>query len=141
MIRCIKLWTGADGKSHFQEGVVDLSRGARGDALSAKLRVDAASFHETDADPELGWHPDAARQLVMSLSGTLRFETADGSFVLRPGDVLFTEDTGGTGHNWTMTDDAPWRRIYTVLAPDVEVPFRPAQNRAVRAAILQGGTQ
>ena len=63
MIRCVRLWTGADGKSHFEDGVVELARGARGDALSAKLRIDAASFHETDADPKLGWHPDAARQL------------------------------------------------------------------------------
>lgn len=141
MIRCVRLWTGADGKSHFEDGVVELARGARGDALSAKLRVDAASFHETDADPKLGWHPDAARQLVMSLSGTLRFETADGSVTLRPGDVLFTEDTSGTGHNWIMTDAEPWRRLYTVLEPGAEVPFRSEQRRAGDATTIQGETR
>lgn len=125
MIRCVKLWTGADGKSHFEEGAIELERGARGDALSAKLQVGAASFHETDVDPKLGWHPDAVRQLVMSLSGTLRFETSDGSFVLHPGDVLFTEDVSGAGHNWTMLDEEPWRRLYTPLEPDAVVPFRP----------------
>lgn len=141
MIRCVKLWTGADGRSHFQEGVVELERRARSDALSAKLGIDAASFHETDADPELGWHPDAARQLVMSLSGTLRFETADGSFTLRPGDVLFTEDTSGVGHNWTMTDEAPWRRLYTVLEPDAVVPFRSERRGEGKAATMQGETR
>ena len=45
MIRCVKLWTGADGKSHFQDGVIELEPGARGDALSAKTRVSFASFH------------------------------------------------------------------------------------------------
>ena len=53
MIRCVKLWTGADGKSHFQEGVVELKSGARGDALSATRRISSASFHETDSDPKL----------------------------------------------------------------------------------------
>jgi hypothetical protein len=120
---------------------MELERGARGDALSAKLPIDAASFHETVADPKLGWHPDAARQLVMFLSGTLRFETADGSFTLRPGDVLFTEDTSGAGHNWTMTDEAPWRRLYTVLEPDAEVPFRFEQRRTGSATTLQGETR
>ncbi len=138
MIRCVKLWTGADGKSHFQEGSIDLEHGARGDVLSTKIRIDAASFHETDVDPKLGWHPDAARQLVMSLSGTLRFETVDGSFVLRPGDVLFTEDTSGTGHDWTMVDEEPWRRIYTVLKLDAEVPFQPGPTDAGNTATTQG---
>jgi hypothetical protein len=99
MIRCVKLWTGPDRKSHFQDGFIELELGLRGDALSPKLPISSASFHETDADPKLGWHPDPARQLVITLSGTLEFETADGRFTLRPGDVLFTEDTGGAGHN------------------------------------------
>lgn len=126
MIRCVKLWTGADGRSHFQDGFVELEHGARGDALSTTLRISAASFHETDLDPKLGWHPDAARQLVISLSGILQFETQDGGFTLRPGDVLFTEDTSGAGHNWTMMGEEPWRRLYTILEPNSPVPFRPA---------------
>jgi hypothetical protein len=77
-------------------------------------------------DPKLGWHPDAARQLVISLSGTLQFETQDGGFTLHPGDVLFTEDTTGAGHNWTMAGEEPWRRLYTVLEPNSLVPFQPA---------------
>jgi hypothetical protein len=126
MIRCVKLWTGADGKSHFQEGFVELESGTRGDALSTKLSISSASFHETDLDPKLGWHPDAARQLVISLTGTLQFETQDGGFTLHSGDVLFTEDTTGAGHNWTMAGEEPWRRLYTVLEPNSLVPFQPA---------------
>jgi hypothetical protein len=126
MIRCIKLWTGADQKSHFEEGFIDLEPGARGDALSVKFPITSASFHETDTDPKLGWHPDPARQLVITLSGTLEFETADGRFELRPGDILFTEDTSGAGHNWKMIDHQPWCRLYTVLDSKTVVPFRPA---------------
>jgi hypothetical protein len=126
MIRFIKLWTGSDQKSHFQEGFVDLEPGARGDALSARVPIASASFQETDADPKLGWHPDPARQLVITLSGTLEFETPEGRFSLRPGDILFTEDTSGAGHNWKMLGNQPWRRLYAVLDPNTVVPFRPA---------------
>jgi hypothetical protein len=125
MIRCIKLWTGADEKSHFVEGLIDLEPGARAEALSVKCPITSVSFHETDADPKLGWHPDQDRQLVITLSGTLEFETPNGRFILRPGDILFTEDTRGAGHNWKMVSDQPWCRVYTVLDPNTVVPFRP----------------
>jgi len=34
MIRCVRLWTGDDQNSHFEEGVIDLEPGQRGDSLS-----------------------------------------------------------------------------------------------------------
>jgi hypothetical protein len=111
MIRCIKLWTGADQKSHYEEGFIDLEPGMRGDALSVKLPITSGSIKETNVDPKRGWHSDMARQLVITLSGTLEFETSDGRFSLRPGDVLFTEDTSGAGHDWKMVGDQPWPRL------------------------------
>ena len=144
MIRCIKLWTGADQKSHFEEGFIDLEPGVRGDALSVKFPITSASFHETDVDPKLGWHPDADRQLVITLSSTLEFETPDGRFTLRTGDILFTEDTSGAGHNWKMVGDQPWCRVYTVLDRNTVVPFRPAVNGrkdAGNAASTTGAAQ
>jgi AraC-like ligand binding domain len=125
MIRCVRLWSGAEG-AHFEEGVIDLEPGARGDVLSDKFPITSASFHETDADPKLGWHRDPARQLVITLSGTLEFATRDGRFVLRPGDILFTEDTTGAGHDWTVLGEQPWRRLYVTLDPETVVPFRSA---------------
>src|ERR1700746_2011995 len=126
MIRCIKLWTGADRKSHFEEGFIDLEPGVRGDALSGKFAIASASFHETDEDPKLGWHPDPHPQLVITISRTLEFDTPDGRFTLHTGDILFTEDTSGAGHNWKMVGERPWCRVYTVLDPNTVVSFRPA---------------
>ena len=40
-----------------------------------------------------------------------------------PGDILFTEDTGGAGHNWKMIGDQPWCRLYTILDPKPSFPF------------------
>ena len=86
MIRCVRLWSGPDGNSHFEEGVIDLEPGPRGDTLSGKFPIASVSFQETNADPKLGWHLDPARQLVITLSGALEFTTHDGRFSLRAGD-------------------------------------------------------
>src|ERR1700683_5641636 len=80
MIRCFRLWSGPDGNSHFEEGVVDLEPGQRGDMLSDKFPIASVSFQQTNLDPKLGWHPDPARQLVITLGGALEFMTHDGPF-------------------------------------------------------------
>jgi len=39
MTRCIRLWNGDDDNSHFEKGVIDLSKDERGDILSGKIDV------------------------------------------------------------------------------------------------------
>jgi quercetin dioxygenase-like cupin family protein len=124
MIRCVRLWTGDDDNSHFEEGVLDLEPGARGDALSGKFASTSVSFQETKSGGVFAWHTAPARQFVITLSGTLDFETRSGEhFILHPGDILLAEDTAGGGHRWKLTDDQPWRRAYVILGPDVTVSF------------------
>ena len=126
MIRCVRLWTGDDDNSLFEEGVINLDRGPHGDILTGKLPVTSVSFQETGSGGKLDWHTAPVRQLVVTLSGTLDFETRSGQhFTLRPGDILLAEDTFGGGHSWKLIDDQPWRRAYVVLAPGAAFPFRP----------------
>jgi hypothetical protein len=125
MTRCVRLWTGNDGNSHFEEGSIDMTPGPRGDLLSSKLPVISASFQETPAGGHLEWHDAPVRQLVVTLSGTLDFGTRGNQhFRLAPGDVLLAEDTAGSGHSWTLIDDKPWRRLYVVLQQGAHVPFK-----------------
>jgi hypothetical protein len=131
VIRCVRLWTGDDQNSYFEEGIIDLEPGARGDTLSGKFPISAVSIQETNVDPKLGWHTDAARQLVITLSGTLEFSTGHGVFRLGAGDVLFTEENGGTGHDWRLLDGQPWRRLYAVLNATTAVPFQPTTKSKV----------
>jgi quercetin dioxygenase-like cupin family protein len=124
MIRCIRLWTGDDGNSYFEEGAIDLAPGQRGDLLSGKVAVGTVSFQETASGGTFAWHTAPVRQLVITLSGTLDFQTREGAhFLIRPGDLLLAEDTAGSGHSWRLTDGQPWRRAYVVLEPEVRVPF------------------
>jgi quercetin dioxygenase-like cupin family protein len=127
MIRCVRLWTGADKNSHFEEGHIDLKAGPRGDLLTDKLAVATISFRETVSGGAFAWHDAPVRQLVITLSGTLDFQTREGEhFIIRPGDILLAEDTTGSGHSWQLTDDKPWRRAYVILAPNAPIPFQAA---------------
>ena len=125
MIRCIRLWTGDDQNSYFEEGVIELNPGTRGDWLSGRVDATTISFQETASGEAFAWHTAPVRQLVITLSGTLDFQTREGEhFLLHPGNILLAEDTVGSGHSWKLTDDSSWRRAYVVLRPGAEVPFR-----------------
>jgi quercetin dioxygenase-like cupin family protein len=114
-IRAFKLYTGPDKASHVLEGTID--QGDRTDVI-------AIHFKETPAHSSHDWHTSPEPQYVITLSGTLEFTTRDGEkFVLRPGDVLLSEDHIGTGHQWRLIDDQPWRRAYIVLKPGAKDSF------------------
>jgi quercetin dioxygenase-like cupin family protein len=116
-IRLVRLFTGPDEQSHFTDGAVAWTTTGAINAISAKEAVAEISFEETAAGGSLDWHNAPCRQYVITLAGTLAFETRHGAtFTLLPGDVLLAEDTTGGGHRWRLTDASPWRRIYVTLA-------------------------
>jgi hypothetical protein len=124
MIRCVRIWTGADGESHFEEGEIQFAHGARGDLLSGKTDATSISFQETKSGGTFAWHDAPARQFVITLCGTLDLQTRKGEhFEISPGDILIAEDTAGGGHSWRLVDDEPRQRIYVILALGVDVPF------------------
>ena len=83
-----------DGDSHFEEGVIDLSKVERGDILSGRIGVVSISFREMRAGGPFEWHDAPVRQFVVTLSGMLDFQTRTGEhFRLHPGDILLAEDT------------------------------------------------
>ena len=109
MIRCVHLFTGADGRSHVEDTTIP---------TGIEKAATAVHFEETAAGSTLGWHTAPHLQYVVTLSGTLEFTTRDDeTFIIRPGDVLVAADAVGSGHKWRLIDDAPWRRCYVVLKP------------------------
>ena len=124
MIPCVRLWTSSEGKSKFEEGWVVLGPTSKGDGKSEKVKVGESFFEETPPGGKLLWHTAPTRQMVVTLSGILQFETRDGGrFVLRPGDILLAEDTTGSGHSWWLLDADPWRRMYVTLDASAVLAF------------------
>jgi quercetin dioxygenase-like cupin family protein len=125
MIRCVRIWTGEDGNSLFEEGRIDLADGLRGDAVGKAVPVRALSFQETSTGGSYEWHQDPVPRFVITLSGTLEFETRSGAtFTIRPGDVLLAQDNSGTGHKWRLIGDEPWRRAYVVYEQGAGLQFK-----------------
>ncbi|MFT0181342.1 cupin domain-containing protein [Pseudomonas benzopyrenica] len=127
-IRCVRLWTGNDGNSLFEEGQLELGEGLHGKASGLPIAVNELSFQETTAGGAFEWHQDPQPQFVITLSGTLEFEVKSGkTFVLRPGDVLLAQDDTGSGHRWKLLGDEPWRRAYVIYELNANLRFVPNQ--------------
>ena len=126
MIRCVRLFSGGDGQSHVQVGVIAMSRSGEAgqSALSELIPAQAISFEETPATSSLQWHTAPHRQFVITIGGRLDFVTRDSEqFRLDPQTVLLAEDTVGGGHRWSIVGDDPWKRVYVRLSADAAVPF------------------
>lgn len=127
MIRCVRIWTGADGNSVFEEGSIALhagEHGERGDVFSEVMQAASISWRETASGGAFAAHNAPARQFVLTLSGTLEFRCANGAtFIIRPGDMLLAEDTTGSGHSWRLIGEAPWRRAYVIVGEHARTVF------------------
>ena len=91
----IRMYTGDDGRSHFEE--LEVAEGeARIDELKAGASVSFRRPLQSDLE---GFHNAPRRQYVFVLSGEREFGLADGTVRrLCPGDVMLAEDLTGQGH-------------------------------------------
>ena len=118
MIRCIRLFTGDDGESHFETQVLAPGQKSAEGSLSTMTAARDVQFAESPVGSHLDWHTAPRRQYVVTLSGVLLFENREGKTQrIESGDVLLAEDLTGGGHRWRLIDDQPWRRLYITL-PD-----------------------
>lgn len=117
-MRVTRIYTGADGDSHFEDLEVPVGgAGAAGD-LSERFAVDGVIFRRTPADWRLDLHPAPRRQFVVTLSGRVEVSCGDGtSRQFGPGDIMLAEDTTGSGHRSTELDGVR-RSLFLPLAID-----------------------
>jgi hypothetical protein len=120
MIKAYKLYTGDDGHSHVQTGTV---------TEGVLSQASAIRFQESPPHSFYDWHNAPAEQYVITLCGTLEFETRTGeTFVVKPGEILIALDTTGTSHKWKLIDDQPWRRVYVQFGPSQPINFVPEEG-------------
>ena len=98
-MQLVRVFTGPDEQSHFDEAEVDLNDfGARG-KISDRWPTTGMQFREVDGDYHLDFHVAPRRQLVVNLTGSVEIEVGDGTKrLLGPGTILMAEDTTGQGH-------------------------------------------
>jgi uncharacterized cupin superfamily protein len=89
-MKVTRLYTGADGQSHFEEIEVETSKLQPGDGIV---------FRESTPLTVNQWHRAPRRQYVINLSGETEIEIGNGTKRrFSPGDILLAEDTSGQGH-------------------------------------------
>ncbi len=112
-----RLFTGADGHSHFEDVTVDLfDQGAIG-RISAGIAVDRFLFRENDPGYDYDFHHAPTRQFIILLDGEIEIETQLGEKrIFCGGDILLVEDTSGSGHRTRHLKPELRRSIFVTLA-------------------------
>ncbi len=117
-MKCIRLYTGPDGKSHFGEWVLDFKPDGP-IARQASLPPLRDAYLSGGQNPSVDrWHTAPQRQFVVPLRSPMEIEAGDGAkAVAEPGDILLAEDLTGQGHITRFLK--PQGRL-TLLAPLAE---------------------
>ena len=91
----VRIYSGEDGQSHFEE--LDFPTGPAG--RSPLQEAKGISFSRFEPGQFMDWHNAPRRQYVITLSGQVEIGIGDGTVrKLGPGDVLLAEDLTGRGH-------------------------------------------
>jgi quercetin dioxygenase-like cupin family protein len=97
-MKVIRVFTDAEGESHFEDRELRLGDVGYGQA-SEQLPATAVTFRQTPGRAHLDFHNPPTRQFIIFLKGEAELEASDGSTRrLGPGDVLLADDTTGRGH-------------------------------------------
>ena len=114
-MKIVRLYTGADNESHFEEIDVELRFNGRLEA-SALEPAQGIIFRSAPPSHLSDYHTVPKRQYVITLSGQVEIETGNGTIRrFGPGDVMLAEDTTGRGHITRVVGDQPRRYAFIPL--------------------------
>jgi len=112
-MRVLRLYTGKDNESHFEE--VDLPSEMKGKVEASSIETATGIYFRLAPPGHVqDWHPAPRRQYIVTLSGEAEIEIGDGT-VRRfgPGDIILADDTTGQGHITRVVGTEP--RFYATV--------------------------
>ena len=105
MTMYVRLYTGPDGESHFEDLPLPFESPA-GRGQTPAQDSQGLFFNRSPAGQDSGWHTAPRRQYVIGISGFTELTLRDGtSKRFGPGDVLLAEDLTGFGHHTKVVGD------------------------------------
>lgn len=112
----LRIYTGADNQSHFEDVEIPLKSAGKIGFLSELMQATGIVFRETGGDYNYDFHTAPRRQYVVNLEGEVEIEVGDGSKrILRSGDILLAEDTTGQGHISRAVAGKPRKSLFITL--------------------------
>ncbi len=116
-MKVVRIYTGDDGESHFEDMDIEFSEDGFGGLLSSPVKTKSVIFRKVDGDYLLDFHNAPRRQYVVNLKGSVEIETGLGEKrLLGPGEILLAEDTTGRGHISRSPDGEPRECLFIPLA-------------------------
>jgi hypothetical protein len=104
----VRLYSGEDGQSHFEEMTGPWVGDDRGREQTPLQDAGGVRFTRFPVGFFSDWHPAARRMYAMILSGQVDCMIGDGTVQrLGPGDVVLEEDVTGQGHRNRVIGDQP----------------------------------
>lgn len=108
-MKMIRLYSGDDGQSHFEDIVVEMNKTEVG-RLSNPFTVANLSFGVIEGVDEIPWHRMDEPSYIVVLEGQMELEVGDGTKRrIVAGDILLAEDLTGQGHITRAIDKQSWR--------------------------------
>lgn len=117
-----RIYTGDDGRSHFEELDLPLQVGDLG-AMSSPIPTESVFIRDTsESGPEVfDFHVAPRRQFVVHVKGETEIEVADQECRrFGPGDILLADDLTGQGHI-SRQIGGPRLQVFAVLADKVDL--------------------
>jgi hypothetical protein len=115
-MKVVRLYTGADQRSHFEDVEVPLKDAGKIGFLSERIKATGIVFRETGGDYDYDFHTAPRRQYVVNLEGEVEIEVGDGTRrTLRSGEILLAEDTTGQGHISRAVAGKPRKSLFITL--------------------------
>lgn len=115
-MKVVRIYTGPDNQSHFEDLQIPLKDGGKVGFLSERMKASGVVFRETTGDYNYDFHTAPRRQLVVNLEGEVEIEVGDGTRrILRTGDILLAEDTTGQGHISRAVAGKPRKSLFIIL--------------------------
>jgi quercetin dioxygenase-like cupin family protein len=116
VIKVVRIYTGPDNQSHFEDIEVPLEDAGQVGFLSEMVQAKGVVFRITTGDYNYDFHPAPRRQYVVNLEGAVEIEVGDGTKrILRAGDILLAEDTTGQGHISRAVAGQPRKSLFIIL--------------------------
>ena len=112
-MRYVRVYTGDDGESHFEDIETEISPVDYSDPVAVKQVM----FRRSGPGAARGWHNAPRRQFVILLEGQMEVTVGSGAKrLLTPGTFMLAEDLTGHGHVSTTLEGAERVSMIVTLA-------------------------
>ena len=116
MFQVTRIYSDANGDSHFEDFNILLNDSGPIGLLSDPLKVKEIIFREVEPTYDYDFHNAPQKQYLVLLDGVIEIETSTGEIRhFKAGDILLLEDTTGKGHKTKNLQPIRRKSIFITL--------------------------